>query len=191
MHLLCQVSFHSQCYSACENTFLWLWSFVKSQKVTLIQEYFVLCFWILMSLCWCVWLQMEYERQVASVRAQNALEGDFSISQAEMSSRQAMLENASDIKVTFFTIFSMMTKFLKSFKLWEKNFACCMYCRNGLYLCPLAGEVQHICPWQGAFCQRWPSDCGRKTLWFGWTKWVNILFLKKWLTMNTNTDFYF
>lgn len=42
---------------------------------------------------------MEYERQVASVRAQNALEGDFSISQAEMSSRQAMLENASDIKV--------------------------------------------------------------------------------------------
>lgn len=44
---------------------------------------------------------MEYERQVASVRAQNALEGDFSISQAEMSSRQAMLENASDIKVTY------------------------------------------------------------------------------------------
>ncbi len=44
-------------------------------------------------------LQMEYERQVASVRAQNALEGDFSISQAELSSRQAMLENASDIKV--------------------------------------------------------------------------------------------
>lgn len=56
-------------------------------------------FWILISLCWCVSLQMEYERQVASVRAQNALEGDFSISQAEMSSRQAMLENASDIKV--------------------------------------------------------------------------------------------
>lgn len=42
---------------------------------------------------------MEYERQIASVRAQNALEGDFSISQAELSSRQAMLENASDIKV--------------------------------------------------------------------------------------------
>ncbi|KAK7899612.1 hypothetical protein WMY93_020465 [Mugilogobius chulae] len=42
---------------------------------------------------------LEYERQVASVRAQNALEGDFSISQAELSSRQAMLENASDIKV--------------------------------------------------------------------------------------------
>lgn len=51
------------------------------------------CLW------WCILLQMEYERQVASVRAQNALEGDFSISQAEMSSRQAMLENASDIKV--------------------------------------------------------------------------------------------
>ncbi|XP_035769088.1 ATP-binding cassette sub-family F member 1-like [Neolamprologus brichardi] len=43
--------------------------------------------------------QMEYEHQVASIRVQNALEGDFSISQAEMSSRQAMLENASDIKV--------------------------------------------------------------------------------------------
>ncbi len=52
-------------------------------------------------LCWCVLSQMEYERQVASVRAQNALEGDFSISQAEMSSRQAMLENASDIKVAY------------------------------------------------------------------------------------------
>lgn len=50
--------------------------------------------------CWYVLLQMEYERQVASVRAQNALEGDFSVSQAELSSRQAMLENASDIKVT-------------------------------------------------------------------------------------------
>ncbi|KAI3358380.1 hypothetical protein L3Q82_014696 [Scortum barcoo] len=47
---------------------------------------------------------MEYERQVASVRAQNALEGDFSISQAEMSSRQAMLENASDIKLERFSI---------------------------------------------------------------------------------------
>ncbi|XP_060916176.1 ATP-binding cassette sub-family F member 1 [Labrus mixtus] len=47
---------------------------------------------------------MEYERQVASVRAQNALEGDFSISQAEMSSRQAMLENASDIKLEKFSI---------------------------------------------------------------------------------------
>uniref|UniRef100_A0A7N8XF31 ATP-binding cassette sub-family F member 1 n=1 Tax=Mastacembelus armatus TaxID=205130 RepID=A0A7N8XF31_9TELE len=48
--------------------------------------------------------RMEYERQVASVRAQNALEGDFSISQAEMSSRQAMLENASDIKLERFSI---------------------------------------------------------------------------------------
>uniref|UniRef100_A0A3Q1GZW9 ATP-binding cassette sub-family F member 1 n=1 Tax=Acanthochromis polyacanthus TaxID=80966 RepID=A0A3Q1GZW9_9TELE len=48
--------------------------------------------------------QMEYERQVASVRAQNALEGDFSISQAEMSARQAMLENASDIKLERFSI---------------------------------------------------------------------------------------
>lgn len=44
--------------------------------------------------------QMEYERQVASVRAQSASEGDFSVSQAELSSRQAMLENASDIKVS-------------------------------------------------------------------------------------------
>uniref|UniRef100_H3C870 ABC transporter domain-containing protein n=1 Tax=Tetraodon nigroviridis TaxID=99883 RepID=H3C870_TETNG len=47
---------------------------------------------------------MEYERQVASVRAQSALEGDFSISQAELSSRQAMLENASDIKLERFSI---------------------------------------------------------------------------------------
>ncbi|XP_058474492.1 ATP-binding cassette sub-family F member 1 [Solea solea] len=47
---------------------------------------------------------LEYERQVASVRAQNDLEGDFSISQAEMSSRQAMLENASDIKLERFSI---------------------------------------------------------------------------------------
>uniref|UniRef100_A0A671LSG9 ATP-binding cassette sub-family F member 1-like n=1 Tax=Sinocyclocheilus anshuiensis TaxID=1608454 RepID=A0A671LSG9_9TELE len=47
---------------------------------------------------------MEYERQVASVRAQNAIEGDFSISQAELSSRQAMLENASDIKLERFSI---------------------------------------------------------------------------------------
>ncbi|XP_020781560.2 ATP-binding cassette sub-family F member 1 [Boleophthalmus pectinirostris] len=48
--------------------------------------------------------QLEYERQVASVRAQNAMEGDFSISQAELSSRQAMLENASDIKLERFSI---------------------------------------------------------------------------------------
>ncbi|XP_076157989.1 ATP-binding cassette sub-family F member 1 isoform X2 [Alosa pseudoharengus] len=47
---------------------------------------------------------MEYERQVASVRAQNASEGDFSVSVAEMSSRQAMLENASDIKLERFSI---------------------------------------------------------------------------------------
>ncbi|XP_051520099.1 ATP-binding cassette sub-family F member 1-like isoform X2 [Myxocyprinus asiaticus] len=47
---------------------------------------------------------MEFERQVASVRAQNAIEGDFSVSQAEMSSRQAMLENASDIKLERFSI---------------------------------------------------------------------------------------
>lgn len=47
---------------------------------------------------------MEYERLVASVRAQNAIEGDFSVSQAEMSSRQAMLENASDIKLERFSI---------------------------------------------------------------------------------------
>ncbi|KAK1880505.1 ATP-binding cassette sub-family F member 1 [Dissostichus eleginoides] len=47
---------------------------------------------------------LEYERQVASIRAQNALEGDFSISQAEISSRQAMLENASDIKLEKFSI---------------------------------------------------------------------------------------
>lgn len=43
--------------------------------------------------------QMEYERQVASLKAASAAENDFSVSQAEMSSRQAMLENASDIKV--------------------------------------------------------------------------------------------
>ncbi|XP_038141824.1 ATP-binding cassette sub-family F member 1 [Cyprinodon tularosa] len=48
--------------------------------------------------------KMEYQRQVESVRAQNALEGDFSVSQAEMSSRQAMLENASDIKLEKFSI---------------------------------------------------------------------------------------
>ena len=43
---------------------------------------------------------MEYERQVASLKAANAAENDFSVSQAEVSSRQAMLENASDIKVS-------------------------------------------------------------------------------------------
>uniref|UniRef100_A0A2K6HP22 ATP-binding cassette sub-family F member 1 n=1 Tax=Pan troglodytes TaxID=9598 RepID=A0A2K6HP22_PANTR len=48
--------------------------------------------------------QMEYERQVASLKAANAAENDFSVSQAEMSSRQAMLENASDIKLEKFSI---------------------------------------------------------------------------------------
>lgn len=43
---------------------------------------------------------MEYERQVASLKAAHAAENDFSVSQAEVSSRQAMLENASDIKVS-------------------------------------------------------------------------------------------
>ncbi|KAF3834480.1 hypothetical protein F7725_025684 [Dissostichus mawsoni] len=52
----------------------------------------------------CDTMKLEYERQVASIRAQNALEGDFSISQAEISSRQAMLENASDIKLEKFSI---------------------------------------------------------------------------------------
>uniref|UniRef100_A0A8C9U6E7 ATP-binding cassette sub-family F member 1 n=1 Tax=Scleropages formosus TaxID=113540 RepID=A0A8C9U6E7_SCLFO len=52
----------------------------------------------------CVSTQLEYERQVASVRAQSAAEGDFAVSQAEMSSRQAMLENASDIKLERFSI---------------------------------------------------------------------------------------
>lgn len=42
---------------------------------------------------------MDYERQVESLKAANAAENDFSVSQAEVSSRQAMLENASDIKV--------------------------------------------------------------------------------------------
>uniref|UniRef100_A0A8C8ME24 ATP-binding cassette sub-family F member 1 n=1 Tax=Oncorhynchus tshawytscha TaxID=74940 RepID=A0A8C8ME24_ONCTS len=46
----------------------------------------------------------KYEKQVASVRAANAIEGDFSVSQAELSSRQAMLENASDIKLERFSI---------------------------------------------------------------------------------------
>lgn len=43
--------------------------------------------------------QLEYERQVATMKAAAAGENDFSVSQAELSSRQAMLENASDIKV--------------------------------------------------------------------------------------------
>ncbi|XP_044529661.1 ATP-binding cassette sub-family F member 1 isoform X1 [Gracilinanus agilis] len=48
--------------------------------------------------------QMEYERQVATLKAANAAENDFSVSQAEVSSRQAMLENASDIKLEKFSI---------------------------------------------------------------------------------------
>ncbi|XP_019334323.1 ATP-binding cassette sub-family F member 1 isoform X2 [Alligator mississippiensis] len=48
--------------------------------------------------------QLEYERQVATLKAANAAENDFSVSQAEMSSRQAMLENASDIKLEKFSI---------------------------------------------------------------------------------------
>uniref|UniRef100_A0A7N6AT74 ATP-binding cassette sub-family F member 1 n=1 Tax=Anabas testudineus TaxID=64144 RepID=A0A7N6AT74_ANATE len=64
---------------------------------------------------------MEYERQVASVRAQNALEGDFSISQAEMSSRQAMLENASDIK-TLSTVVRFMCFVVAASLLLNVNF---------------------------------------------------------------------
>ncbi|XP_071657132.1 ATP-binding cassette sub-family F member 1 [Patagioenas fasciata] len=49
--------------------------------------------------------QMEYERQVATMKAAAAAgENDFSVSQAELSSRQAMLENASDIKLEKFSI---------------------------------------------------------------------------------------
>ncbi|KAJ7317257.1 hypothetical protein JRQ81_003419 [Phrynocephalus forsythii] len=46
---------------------------------------------------WLGW--MDFERQVATLKAANAAENDFSVSQAELSSRQAMLENASDIKL--------------------------------------------------------------------------------------------
>lgn len=102
--------------------------------------------------------QMEYERQIASVRAQSALEGDFSISQAELSSRQAMLENASDIKVQFLPR-SLLQLRSHRFSTFQEP-----------VLCFVAGEIQHICSWQGAFCQRRPSDCGRKKIWFSWTK---------------------
>uniref|UniRef100_A0A8C9CIJ6 ATP-binding cassette sub-family F member 1 n=1 Tax=Phocoena sinus TaxID=42100 RepID=A0A8C9CIJ6_PHOSS len=51
-----------------------------------------------------VCILMEYERQVASLKAASAAENDFSVSQAEVSSRQAMLENASDIKLEKFSI---------------------------------------------------------------------------------------
>ncbi|XP_073455011.1 ATP-binding cassette sub-family F member 1 isoform X1 [Aquarana catesbeiana] len=48
--------------------------------------------------------QMDYEKQVASMKKATAAEDDFSVSQAELSSRQAMLENASDIKLEKFSI---------------------------------------------------------------------------------------
>ncbi|XP_051899533.1 ATP-binding cassette sub-family F member 1 isoform X2 [Pristis pectinata] len=48
--------------------------------------------------------QMEFQRQVDTLKASNDAEGDFSVSQAEQSSRQAMLENASDIKLERFSI---------------------------------------------------------------------------------------
>ncbi|PIO37903.1 hypothetical protein AB205_0112520, partial [Aquarana catesbeiana] len=47
---------------------------------------------------------MDYEKQVASMKKATAAEDDFSVSQAELSSRQAMLENASDIKLEKFSI---------------------------------------------------------------------------------------
>ncbi|TRZ09068.1 hypothetical protein HGM15179_018043 [Zosterops borbonicus] len=49
--------------------------------------------------------QAEFQRQVASLRAAAASgDSDFAVSQAELSSRQAMLENASDIKLEKFSI---------------------------------------------------------------------------------------
>ncbi|CAH2314291.1 ATP-binding cassette sub-family F member 1 [Pelobates cultripes] len=48
--------------------------------------------------------QMDYEKQVATMKKATAAENDFSVSQAELSSRQAMLENASDIKLEKFSI---------------------------------------------------------------------------------------
>ncbi|XP_041068892.1 ATP-binding cassette sub-family F member 1 isoform X1 [Carcharodon carcharias] len=48
--------------------------------------------------------QIEFQRQVDTLKASNDAEGDFSVSQAEQSSRQAMLENASDIKLERFSI---------------------------------------------------------------------------------------
>ncbi|KAE8585472.1 hypothetical protein XENTR_v10021319 [Xenopus tropicalis] len=47
---------------------------------------------------------LEYEKQVATMKKITAAENDFSVSQAELSSRQAMLENASDIKIEKFSI---------------------------------------------------------------------------------------
>ncbi|XP_053578020.1 ATP-binding cassette sub-family F member 1 [Bombina bombina] len=48
--------------------------------------------------------QLDYEKQMASLKKATAAENDFSVSQAELSSRQAMLENASDIKLEKFSI---------------------------------------------------------------------------------------
>ncbi|XP_048376216.1 ATP-binding cassette sub-family F member 1 isoform X2 [Stegostoma tigrinum] len=48
--------------------------------------------------------QIEFQRQVDVLKSSNDAEGDFSVSQAEKSSRQAMLENASDIKLERFSI---------------------------------------------------------------------------------------
>ncbi|XP_069799875.1 ATP-binding cassette sub-family F member 1 [Dendropsophus ebraccatus] len=48
--------------------------------------------------------QLDYEKQVATMKKATAAENDFSVSQAELSSRQAMLENASDIKLEKFSI---------------------------------------------------------------------------------------
>ncbi|KAM4641095.1 ATP-binding cassette sub-family F member 1 [Discoglossus pictus] len=48
--------------------------------------------------------QMDFEKQVATMKKATAAENDFSVSQAELSSRQAMLENASDIKLEKFSI---------------------------------------------------------------------------------------
>lgn len=48
--------------------------------------------------------QLDYEKQVATMKKAISAENDFSVSQAELSSRQAMLENASDIKLEKFSI---------------------------------------------------------------------------------------
>ncbi|XP_069491450.1 ATP-binding cassette sub-family F member 1 isoform X2 [Ambystoma mexicanum] len=48
--------------------------------------------------------QMDFDKQVAMMKQATAEENDFSVSQAELSSRQAMLENASDIKLEKFSI---------------------------------------------------------------------------------------
>ncbi|XP_061417500.1 LOW QUALITY PROTEIN: ATP-binding cassette sub-family F member 1 [Lethenteron reissneri] len=48
--------------------------------------------------------QRAYERQVESLRACAEAEGDFAVSQQELTSRKAALENASDIKIEKFSI---------------------------------------------------------------------------------------